>query len=55
MKECKECGLKEDDGYLVKCPICHKMICDAHKYVRSGRVFCSEFCAAYFFYGGDDD
>jgi hypothetical protein len=31
------------------------MVCDEHKYVRSGRVFCSQFCAAYFFHGGDDD
>jgi hypothetical protein len=31
------------------------MVCDEHKHVRSGRVFCSQFCAAYFFHGSDDD
>jgi hypothetical protein len=55
MKQCKTCAVGEDDAYLHKCPICHKMICDDHKYVRSGRVFCSEFCAAYFFHEGDED
>jgi hypothetical protein len=55
MKQCKTCGVGEDDAYLHKCPICHKMTCDEHKYVRSGRPFCSEFCAAYFFHEGDED
>lgn len=53
--QCKECAAGEDDVYLHKCPICHKYICDEHKFVRSGRVFCSQFCAAFFFHEGDDD
>jgi hypothetical protein len=55
VKQCKECSVGEDDAYLHKCPICHKMICDEHKFMRSGRIFCSDFCAAYFFHEGDDD
>ena len=53
--ECKECGESEDDVFLHKCPICHKYICEEHKFVRSGRVFCSQFCAAFFFHEGDED
>jgi hypothetical protein len=55
MHQCKECAVAEDDAYLHKCPICHSYICDEHKFMRSGRVFCSSFCAAYFFHEGDED
>jgi hypothetical protein len=55
VEQCKECAVGDDESYLYKCPICHKMVCEEHKFVRSGRVFCSSFCAAYFFYEGDDD
>ncbi len=55
VKVCKECGIDEDEGYLSKCPICHQMICDDHKFMRSGRIFCSEYCAAAFFHGDDED
>jgi hypothetical protein len=55
VQQCKECAASEDDVYLHRCPICHKMICDEHKFLRSGRVFCSSFCAAYFFHEGDED
>ena len=55
MTTCKECGINEDEGYLSKCPICHLMICDEHKFVRSGRIFCSEYCGAAFFHGDDED
>jgi len=53
--QCKQCAVGEDEAFLYKCPICHKMICEEHKHVRSGRVFCSSFCAAYFFHEGDED
>jgi hypothetical protein len=52
---CKECGISEDEGILSKCPICHQMICEDHKFVRSGRIFCSEYCGAAFFHGDDED
>jgi hypothetical protein len=55
VKQCKECDFTEDDGFLHKCPICHKNFCEEHKFVRSGRAFCSSFCAAYFFHEGDED
>jgi YHS domain-containing protein len=55
MEACRECGATEDEIYLVKCPICHLQVCEDHKYVRSGRAFCSEHCAASFFHGDDED
>ena len=55
MEQCKECSVGEDEAYLHKCPICHKGVCDEHKFMRSGRIFCSSFCAAYFFHEGDED
>ena len=55
VQQCKECAAGEDDAYLHKCPICHKYICEEHKFVRSGRIFCSDFCAAYFFHESDED
>ena len=52
---CKVCGISEDEASLNKCPICHEMICDEDKYVRSGRIFCTEYCGAMFFHGDDED
>ena len=53
--ECVACKVSDQDVRLHKCPICHKYICEEHKFVRSGRIFCSAFCAAYFFHEGDED
>ena len=55
MKKCKECGIDEDETYLIKCPICHQMVCEEHKSVRSGRAFCSPHCAAGFFHDEDEE
>ncbi len=55
VQQCKQCAVGEDDAYLHKCPICHKWTCDDHKIVRSGRVFCSVFCADFFFHDIDED
>jgi hypothetical protein len=52
---CKQCGINEDEAFLVKCPICHQMVCEEDKYSRSGRVFCTEYCAAMFFHGDSED
>jgi hypothetical protein len=52
---CKTCGINDDEAFLLKCPICHEMVCEEDKYVRSGRDFCTEFCAATFFHGDDEE
>jgi hypothetical protein len=55
VRECKECQINEDEGYLYKCPICHLEVCEEHTYMRSGRNFCSVHCADSFFHGDDDE
>ena len=53
--ECCRCAVKEMEASLVRCPICHKMVCEECMYRRSGSDFCSRFCAEYFFFGGDEE
>ncbi len=55
MRECKECKVSEDAEYLFKCPICHKDVCEEHKFMRSGRNFCNVHCADSFFHSDDDE
>lgn len=52
--ECVTCRKTESEVGLHKCPICFKHYCDEHAYTMSGRAFCSQFCAEYFFFGGED-
>ncbi|HUD70814.1 MAG TPA: hypothetical protein VMQ62_02530, partial [Dongiaceae bacterium] len=52
---CKTCGISDDEVHLDRCPICHEMFCDEDKFLRSGRAFCSEPCAAGFFHNEDDE
>jgi len=40
---------------LYKCPICHKQACDPCGLSKGGKHFCSQYCAEYFFFVGDDD
>ena len=53
--KCAACEKTIDDTQLYKCPICFKYSCDEHVYRTSGREFCSEGCARYFFFGDEDD
>jgi hypothetical protein len=53
--ECHECKRPETDTRLSKCPICFRYYCDEHSYTMSGRSFCSQFCAEYFFFADPDD
>ena len=55
MPACKECKVSEDNTFLSKCPICHEMVCEEHKYTRCGRAFCSVHCADSFFHYEDED
>jgi len=50
-----QCELTGDDTKLHKCPVCFKHVCDEHAASRSGRKFCSDACAEYFFFGDPED
>jgi hypothetical protein len=52
---CVVCEKTLDDARLSKCPICFKYVCDEHAYNMSGREFCSDGCARYFFFGDEDE
>ena len=52
---CLKCGKNLDQGRLHKCPICFKYACEEHVYRMSGREFCSNSCAQYFFFGDEED
>jgi hypothetical protein len=54
-KACCECGIEGDKAYLSRCPICHKMVCEEHRTMRSGRAFCSVHCASGFFHDDEDE
>jgi hypothetical protein len=53
--ECFRCGAKPEAKTLRKCPICFRFYCDDCATSKSGRRFCSPFCAASFFHGDEDD
>jgi hypothetical protein len=52
---CELCGTSEEERRTQKCPICFKPFCEECGLAMSGRIFCSRFCAEYFFFGGEDD
>ena len=49
-KSCSKCAASGERVHLVKCPICHKAVCETCVFNRGGRLFCSVFCADYFFF-----
>jgi hypothetical protein len=53
--KCRECGKTPKETRLRKCPICFQYFCDEHAKLRSGRPFCSQGCADYFFFAESDD
>ena len=54
--QCAGCEKTLDDGRLYKCPICFKYFCHECATNRGGRLFCSKYCADFFFFGdGDND
>ena len=38
-----------------QCPICHKQCCSKCSTNKGGKHFCSQYCAEFFFFVGDDD
>ncbi|MDX1389846.1 MAG: hypothetical protein R3344_11690 [Acidobacteriota bacterium] len=51
---CKVCDKTANEVHLNKCPICFESYCDEHKFLYSGREFCSNHCAQYFFFEDED-
>ena len=51
---CSKCSAKGEKVSLMMCPICHKMVCEKCRVHKSGRSFCSQYCAEYFFFGDED-
>jgi hypothetical protein len=52
---CHECARTEEATRLSKCPVCHRMFCDDHRHVMSGRAFCSQRCSEYFFFADPEE
>ncbi len=52
---CSRCSAAGAKVVLIKCPICHKLVCETCRVVRSGRPFCSSYCSESFFFGDEDD
>ena len=55
INRCHECGATDDETRLQKCPICFRYYCQEHNKSMSGRTFCSQKCAEYFFFADPDD
>jgi hypothetical protein len=53
-QKCYECERTREEVRLSKCPICFKFYCDEHSFDMSGRTFCSNGCAEYFFFSEED-
>jgi hypothetical protein len=53
--ECCSCKATDDEKRLHKCPICFKYVCEDCALNRGGRLFCSKYCADFFFFGEGDD
>lgn len=52
---CELCDRSDRWMDLIKCPMCHKYICDKCRYSMGGKDFCGDNCANAFFFGGEDD
>ena len=51
---CAKCSAAGAKIQLTMCPICHKQVCEKCLVSKSGRNFCSQYCAEYFFFGDED-
>ena len=52
---CHTCEKTEEDTRLSRCSVCHRAFCEEHRHVMSGRSFCSQRCAEYFFFADPED
>ncbi|MFQ5844498.1 MAG: hypothetical protein ACE5JG_05850 [Planctomycetota bacterium] len=53
-QSCSKCAASGPKVTLTRCPICFKTVCEACHVTRGGRLFCSQYCAEYFFFGDEE-
>ena len=53
-QQCVHCRRPSAEAELKQCPICFKQFCEMHEYEISGRLFCSDKCAHYYFFVDPD-
>ena len=53
-RACAVCKSSGEKIVLTKCPICFKVVCEACRFNRGGRLFCSQYCAEEFFFGEEE-
>ena len=53
-KICMKCKATGEKLVLIKCPICFKIVCEACRFNRGGRLFCTQYCADEFFFGDEE-
>jgi len=53
--QCVFCEKDFNQYDLHMCPICHKKACAKCGMSKGGKHFCSQYCAEFFFFVGDDD
>lgn len=54
-RECYQCHKSDNETKLRKCVICHKKFCENCGHKMSGRIFCSRYCAEYFFHSREEE
>ena len=52
---CRTCHRTADEIPLLACTICYKPFCRDCAHGHSGRLFCSQHCAEYYFFADPDD
>ena len=52
---CAKCAMKADMKDLTRCPICFKLVCQKCQRSRGGKLFCSQYCAEFFFHYEEED
>jgi hypothetical protein len=50
-----KCAATGEKIVFIKCPICHKLVCENCVVSRSGRAFCGQYCADDFFFGDEEE
>ncbi len=55
LEPCAKCATRNEKENLTRCPICYKLVCEKCERSRGGKIFCSQYCAEFFFHYEDED